>query len=149
LPNLVIFSNAIWRRERRSFFDSEASNDRDESLDERLPIPGPPARIGELKNLALPVCPCSGIFHVTSDRAEHWSDDSRLKAHNFPSKELFAVTTHRSPQGRIEVIDGFMTQVHQVAAACTKHGKEILIVNLRVSNLKGHTHGPIHPELAE
>jgi chromosomal replication initiation ATPase DnaA len=41
------------------------------------------------------------------------------------------------------VIDGFTTQVRQVAAAFTKRGKEILVVNLGVGDLKGRTHGSI------
>ena len=62
--NLLTLLTRFWRRERRTIF--EAPNDRHESLDERLAIPGPPPGIGELKNLALPICPCSGIFHVTA-----------------------------------------------------------------------------------
>jgi hypothetical protein len=42
-------------------------------------------------------------------------ENSRLKARNFPSKKFFAVTTHRPPLRWIEVIDGFTTQVRQVA----------------------------------
>ena len=103
-----------WPREGRTFFDAEASNGRRKSIDEDVAMSRPPRGIGKLKNLAVPVCACSGICHVTGNRAEHWSNDSRLNSRNLPSKELFAVTTHRLPQRRIEVIDGFMAQVCQV-----------------------------------
>jgi hypothetical protein len=131
-----------------TFFDSEAPDDGNESIDERLPIPGPPPGVGELKNFALPDCPRNGIFHVTRDRAEHRSDDFRLKARNFPSKELFAVTTYRPPQGRLKVIYGFMTQIRQVAAACTKDRKEILVVNFSIGILKCSTHSAIQTGVA-
>ena len=145
IPKTFFLLTRFWRRERRTFFDSEAPDDRHESLDERLAIPRPSPGIGELENLALPSRPCGGIFHITDDRAEHRSDDSRLEARNFPSKEPFAVTTHRPPEDRIEVIDGLRTQVRQVAAARTKRGKEILVVHLGVRNLKDHAHGPVQP----
>ncbi|MCU1263143.1 MAG: hypothetical protein JWO80_6028 [Bryobacterales bacterium] len=86
----------------------------------------------ELKNFAPPICPRSSSCHVTGDRVEHRSDDFRLETRNFSSKGLLAVPTHRPAQGKVEMIDGLMTQVSQVAAPRTKRGKEILIVHLGV-----------------
>jgi hypothetical protein len=110
-------------------------NDRHESLDERIAIPRPPPRIGETKNFALPICP-----YITGDRVE---------TRNFSSKGLPAVTTRRPAQGKVEMNDGLMTQVSQVAAPRTKRGKEILVVHLGVRGLEGIRIDRYNPELAE
>ena len=60
-------------------------------------------------------------------------------------KAFLRSPSDRPAQVSIEVIDGFVTQVRQVAAASPKRGEKILFVNAGVGRLKGRTHSPIQP----
>jgi hypothetical protein len=96
----------------------------------------PSSRIGEVDERTLPARAGRCPLHVASDRAHHCYDCPRLKLLDGAAEQGLAGEASRTPQWRIEPINGAPADIDQVATGGLKHREEVRIGDGRIDRAK-------------
>jgi hypothetical protein len=135
-------------RSVRSGRSHQPANRGRKSLNERVPMALPSPRVRQMNDGTVPVCHRASLRDIAGDRAEHGSDDCRLKLSDSPRERSLSSVAGSLPRPRIQAIYGLRTQIGQVAARGLEHREKIVIVDRWIDASKCISHSPVKSGVA-